>query len=261
MYFVKQVLRSKFIVVFLVSGIFLPSLVWSPAAGAADCDEGPSDLEGRVRLTDLHRLPPGAEVTLNADASLTITPPPGFIHVGEDLNSLIFLPQIAVICTCHEPQNTMCSAFFDGDFYGCKTRSCTDCSLSLRTSGGFINLVAGVQLATADDVGQLPPAFDAMFDVPAVQGALSIFRAEMPASVAGGSGKDMVYLPVNVFGRLAALALPPGATNSLQSPMVGSSVRCKCEGDAEAACTVKTRDGLAYCGGDGCDLCTLDLGL
>lgn len=231
-------------------------------------------------------IPVNSKIQVNADHSITIQAPSGWVYVGRTVQN----PQLmrvasgttSVSCTCNSSGS--CMPFVGsgplGSTSGC-AGDCTNCTMkqSARvgnenhdfSSGGYIDSADTVRFI--DNNLPFPAAFSEMFELPDVESALKAFIEK----VYGGlpfpimkEGENFIATPdgytlasVSVFGRATLIPVPTIALpdNVLRMAVGGGASKgsCSC---TQGTCTLKTHTvlgmGSTYCEGDCTGTCTLN---
>ena len=231
-------------------------------------------------------IPEGSSVR-RSEGSLTISPPNGYIYIGETVDGQIARVEggepIKVACICRDGiQNGGCIPFYfevigNGTGWGCAHDGCTNCSGKVSggrfqfINGGFVNeakssisLVSGVNTS-------LPLAFKAMFNQLKMEKLLDDFVRDF------GNQYDPKYREldghiellndysfglIELYGRVLTIPIPDSVLRSLgEDPKKDATCSCSSAG---ATCKLEKQSGgiftAWFCKGDCPGTCTLTVG-
>jgi hypothetical protein len=243
-------------------------------------EESTSQSEATVKKSDDYcagtrsYMPEGTRTSLEKDGSMRYELPKGFVSIeGDSSTGYRYVTAGTITCTCDKGTGD-CSPVSHSSGSGCfMGANCSACSKS--GAKVVVKIDSAVRFASKDELDTLPSVDSEMFEVPEIKRALIEFRTivakdaglssaealedageeRTTASATASSGR--VYVPINLFGRLAVISVPREYA-AARTMVAGSSATCTC--NAGSGCVAGSMLGAKFCKAGSCTSCSLSTG-
>lgn len=198
-------------------------------------------------------LPEDVMVLAQRDGSLSVQSLGDWSFFSERDGKWDVTKVIQITCTCTSGSGGCNPGYFGGNV-GCVMTSCTSCSADGLKFVPFDTKHTGVTVASEQEQANLKPFDSRLFDVPRVVEELDRFMADHGALKADPANTEVRYIPINVYGYLAAVAVP-SASKAGTSALAKVKISCECQIGDE--CKHDSKFGVHWCDATECSRCKL----
>ncbi|MEZ5464964.1 MAG: hypothetical protein R3F22_07060 [Lysobacteraceae bacterium] len=203
------------------------------------------------------KLPPGAVIQAADDGSMTVDAVGDWEFFAEHEGTWSREKRIKVTCTCESGGGGCNPTYIQGSVM-CVMSTCSTCTSSGARFVAFDGTNDSISFATSDDIKKLRPANNLLLSVPEVSAALDQFKIDNGAvSDAKGKADSYRYVPINVYGHLAALVVPADSKAALlPNAKRKANITCGCESGG-GGCSKESSWGVTWCEAGGCSSCSM----